>query len=305
MHPIRKWWAGLKPKDRVSLLWLVLAAIGLLCVLWVAGGPTVRPAIISGVFTLFAAIGGVFVVSYQLRRQAENTQEANKQNETMKLKTGVYSNVLELTDAALHATYELDQYLLDSDFSLQLARVIIGQDPSLPPLKAHLQKLRELERGAASHATSVISFVENWNIMEPQLDLFQIAIADALAEFWEASHEYFSVSVRILPQEPTSGGQAIFLSDESTTELKERANKVRAKLGTLRAYIADFGREAQTMLLGPLFDRAARRRSPTPPAGKAIRLDHYAELKAHFEAKMAKRYQLEADPKADKLGSAK
>ena len=59
---------------------------------WILGGPEIRPSLVSGLFTVFAAIGAAYVAFWQLRRQAENINDANRRNEVMKLKKEIYAD---------------------------------------------------------------------------------------------------------------------------------------------------------------------------------------------------------------------
>jgi hypothetical protein len=73
----------------VGGLLLVSSIAGYVIGAWESIPQHVQGPIVSGAFTLLAALAGALVVFWQLGRQAMNTINANKQNERMKLKKQV------------------------------------------------------------------------------------------------------------------------------------------------------------------------------------------------------------------------
>ncbi len=153
-------------KGRLRLL--VLMAGGLLAAgvvlatlraLWVPGQAPVRGAIVSGAFTLLAAIAGVFIVLLQLRRQAKNTIAANRHNEMMKLKKDVYGEAQPALHAAkaAHRTFNwcIKRLLIDIENVRKLPQWM--PQTSLPVLSEDMQLSHD-----ATHAA--ISLTEKWRI---------------------------------------------------------------------------------------------------------------------------------------------
>lgn len=78
---------------------------------WPTMSPLIKPAIVSGAFTIAAAMGGALVVFWQLRRQALNTIAANKHNEVLKLRKEVYEDAAKLILDAENAAATMNEMM--------------------------------------------------------------------------------------------------------------------------------------------------------------------------------------------------
>lgn len=266
-----------------------LAAVGaailmyLVPYVWITGDKELHAPIVSGAFTLCAAALAAFVVFRQLRRQAENTDKANRQIEAMKLKKEVYSDILPSIKKASKAVGNVSGYLRVFVSEVQTA---LYYEQNRHPIRipvARFLKYNELMGKMSTAAIKLITFTEEWEIIEPKCELFRVAVSDVLHDIGQARTEYQHHLMRTMPIENAEGvaypWTALNLDVDGLAAATEAFNDL---LSTLQSYIHDIRIEAQIFLLSDMFNKEVKRREPIDPKYKVIRLDRYDELKAYF-----------------------
>src|ERR1700716_1029250 len=89
------------------------ALAGYIIARWPIIDASLKPAIVSGAFTILAAMGGALVVFWQLRKQAENTAKSNLHSEQIKLKKEIYEELLDACHDVIEAVATVESYVQD------------------------------------------------------------------------------------------------------------------------------------------------------------------------------------------------
>jgi hypothetical protein len=134
---------------------VVCGLVGYIIAQWPVIEATLKPAIISGAFTILAAMGGALVVFWQLRKQAENTIRANRHNEMMKLKKEVYIEILSTCKTAMAANRALQQFVVRFRSDLWSHKYTEGKDFRFPVPIARSIKWFELRADAEEKARAI------------------------------------------------------------------------------------------------------------------------------------------------------
>jgi hypothetical protein len=147
---------------------------------------------------------------------------------------------------------------------------------------AHPSQLIEKKSQVASSAIKVMAVTETWQIVDPRMDVFRIAIVTALHDLDFAYQPYFNAAYRAMtiafPKDAWAPP-----NEEALCQIDALGDALLNSLMTLQAYIFDFLREMQTLLVGPMFDQRIAPRVPSSSSSVVVRLDRYAELMAYFK----------------------
>jgi uncharacterized membrane protein len=287
--------------------WIVVGIVGLVALAGVAGyiiaiwstlQSPVQGAIIGSTGTLLTAAVALFVVFTQLRvqtdnlfkqlsLQAENTRNANRENETMKLKKEQYAEVLKVTDKASASITELANFIRIFRFELALIQHQVNNGLVPGPPSARGSRYTELQAKADGGCGGIIGFVESWAIIDPRLDIFSTGLSSALHDFREAAQAYFNALLMHIPTENAQGMLNPWrLRQQQEIDLfGHLGDQLIDTLHTLSGFTSDFKAEMQMLLLEPLFTGTVVLRNPTDPSIKVIKLADYEHLKAHFETR--------------------
>lgn len=253
--------------------------------IWPTVGPPLWPSIITGMFTLGAAGLAAFVVFWQLRKQADNTDKSNRKIEAMKLKKEVYGEILPSIKKAAKVTGRVTGYLRLFVVELKMAQQVEkkGQFVRIPSARFfEFNKMLEAVRNAAS---KLMRFTEEWEIIEPRCDLFRIALHSALHDIETLKKDYQLQLTMAMPIENAEGVAYPWTATNlDIGALEEDTETFTDALITLASYIHDIRIEAQIFLLSDMFDKEVKRRVPLDQKYKVLRLDQYDELIAYFEA---------------------
>ena len=255
---------------------------------WQSLAPQIQAAVISGGVTLVAAVLGFGGIIWQIGRQARNAIRQNRDNEATKLKLEIYKQIAETCEAATDAGIGLSGFirLLFAQTELVRAAHKAGQQCALPSGRTPdlLQKLSS----SNSAAIRIVTTIEQWQIIDARMDVFTFGINVALHDLREAFHGQFFPA--ILPAIPVANPQTselfpwLPLPEDQTAELKRRGDAVISAVETIVAYVDDFRREMQNLLLGQLFHpNQVKLREPLDPDSFPIRLDQRDTLVRHFK----------------------
>jgi hypothetical protein len=118
------------------------------------------------------------------------------------------------------------------------------------------------------------------------MDIFRIAVASALYDIDDAHQHYSNVANRAMS---TASLRSPWTppNDDAFREIEFLGNQLLNAVTTLQAYIFDFLREMQTLLVGPMFDQRITPRIPRDPSFVVVRLDRYDQLIAYFNQQTA------------------
>lgn len=269
---------------RVAQTIIVLGIIGVcggLSAIWASDKPQLQAAIVGGIFTLIAAAGGAMIVFYQLRRQGQNTIDANRRSELMKLKKDIY----EQADLVI-AKAETAQVALRSlaDRFVREIKAIQGTPTFVP--SASYEKFDQAYDLCDEASAAMSALVDKWRIAEPSMDVLVSPL------FWarqDASSAYFRFMELVLDPLPRKQGDKHSISSDKPSQAE--LSKIDAARGEffkaltiLNFFSHDLRRELQNLLLVDLFERRVRYRAPSEDAPVVLHCDNTKELQDYVDA---------------------
>jgi hypothetical protein len=283
-----------KNERKIAVLLGSIAAVGLYTYVWITSDEKLHSSLLSGGVTLISAIVGLYIVSYQLRRQGENTADSNQQSEKLKLKKDIYLDVLETSDEASTALGALYRYTLKGVGELREHRVIEENKGDHGQPQFSVKKLARRYEAVSQAMLKLSDLTEKWKIVDPRISIFQKAFAvqneflrGAFATFLTGCYRYF----RSFDASGKWPFQNFFVAD-----YEARLTMLTNEITCMQAYIYDFRVAMQNALLGELFKEKLPMRKPVDPNIVVIDLDKCEEVEARLEEvkKSGKTFDTEA-----------
>jgi hypothetical protein len=239
-----------------------------------------KPAIISGAFTILAAMGGALVVFWQLRKQAENTIKANRHNEMMKLKKEVYVEIISTCMTAMAANRALHEFIVRFRSELWTHKYLEGRDVRFPLPSARSLKWFDLRATADEKTRAILPLIDRWKIIDPRIDVVSLAIEVSLYDATRAQDAMAPEAIIHMPSDPLPEADWTVPNNETFNAIQKVLNNVEDALDVVANYISDFQREMQNALLGELFDRMLPPR--IPKSGQVVELEKHIALTEYF-----------------------
>lgn len=239
--------------------------------------PSVRPGVVSGLATLFAAVLGFGGVILTIRQQGKNAIRQNKETEAIKLKVQIYRDALVATQSAGSAVSDLTQFLRAFRMSLDFARGAKDTNLNVTQPKARYPDYMALHQAATHAIIEVIGTIESWFIIEPKLDVFRSVVSmgmDALIRLDDKAPNPMMYAM------PVAGREAAWEvpNPQLLAAVQKRIDAEIFQIERLAAWVSDFQVEMQILLLGDLFSSQPPRRDPPDPEQFCVRLDQYDEI---------------------------
>ena len=248
----------------------------------------IQAAIIGAVALVVTFTFAQLVVIIQLGHQSRTALRQSRENEAAKLKLELYRSIVVSRDKAMRSGVTLNAYIQNLVQQISMAKSM--QKLRLVHLvpDARASQLLNLSREATDSALEMISVVERWEIIDPRMRVFQDAINAALHDLRIAfSSKYIPASLTVMPMIHLSEGTDlpwVIPNDSQVKDLEAATAQVSEALNTLGAYVDDFQREMQNLLIGPLFDNKIAPRQPLDPSYRAVTLKNSKALSEHFRS---------------------
>lgn len=249
--------------------------------------PQLTAAWIGAGATLVAAVVAALIVMVQLGRQSRDAINQTRHNERLKLKLAIYQEILSICekqgDAARAVATKLSV--------LRHGTLPVWREPHRfggfrPKAPISFPELVALVGEANKSGIAVITLTEQWRIVDRRLDLFSDAVSAAIHDLrvmWEEIHP--KLAATLPPICPDINGT--LPAPEKLQEIENGCERLIDRLETLSAWVMDFQREMQNLLLSELFDHTIPAREPLDPRHIAVSLAKYESQKAYFESQTA------------------
>lgn len=258
----------------------------------VAGEPVAgdqAPWWLGPLVTIIAAIIGALAIVLQLGRQHRNESARQTENLKGQLRLQVYQEFSARLSTAADALGTAAMYAFTGPthaeiFGNQSAR---GFTPN--PIPDRALKFLEVNSAAANEVTEVVSLIEKYFIIHPDLDVFRMALSAGSHDLRSSFHALFQYMLTHFPMDvQTPGGPKVdnikVLSPEEFEQLKGLATAYHGAATDLDCYLMDMRVELQTLFLSYLFPNTVPRRRPADPSKKVITLAplNVKSLRQHF-----------------------
>lgn len=226
------------------------------------------------------------VVVWQIGRQRRNELDLQVENYRNQYKLEVYREFSTLVTATADFLSKASAFPFNAVMSAKAARELQSLGMTPDALREDAHQLSELHSTVGLEAAETIQLIEKYLIVEPDLDVFKLAINAAIHDLHAA---YFPLHSFLMMHFPIrSEGKAPVnikvLDSTQIDELQQRANEYHACCVALGAYYDDLILELQIRLLGKLFQRTLPRRQPLDPRYITISLEpeKLQGLREHF-----------------------
>lgn len=234
----------------VSVIAAGAAACGLagyIIAQWPAIEGLIKPAIVSGAFTIAAAIGGVLVVFWQLRKQAENTVKANALSEALKLKKAIYDDILKGCKAARTSAGDVQRFA--ESFHDMVARSAgVGY-----PIPYHTVEDFTAKTAALSDALGeLVQTARSWTTIEPRLSHYYEVYDDAERESTVVVIEFYGASILHFADRSVKPAGWKKPDSMQLAQLDGATKRLSNFVDNVLENVASFQSEMQTALLGEL-----------------------------------------------------
>lgn len=252
--------------------------------------PEVQAALLGAGATLVAALIGVAAIVLQIGRQARAAIEQQRISEAIKLKLGLYEEIVRTCESVIDAEVEFSGYVrnfvsqIDGVAALQGA----GQPYAIPV--GRVPELIRLQGRAHRTAIKIVTTVEQWRIIDPRMVIFQTALNVALYDLMDAYTGFFTIGMRLFPMEGPQPGTLLpwqIPSPPARMAAAAAAEHLFDAAGLLGCVVGDFRDAMQLALLGELFPNPVAPRVPLDPKYVVVTLDRHQELSEYFEKQTA------------------
>lgn len=240
----------------------------------------VVPAIVSGGFTVLAAIIGFGAVAWQLGRQGKLTREDAKLAQQREFKNQLYREGMDCAHSMASAAIEFSSFLrkvqmqLWSAMERQKQGILFIPDVRFTEIMDHYSRFCDAR-------SEFIVLVEQRRIIDPRMILFRSAISAATHEFGKRyPREFGDALIPRMPMNMPNGEPYPYTPpDTAGMEAVDREIEFAEKAALAGVmYAEDFMVEMQNSLLGDVFDHKVEHRQPPDPSARVIRLDDFEEL---------------------------
>ncbi len=246
--------------------------------------PAIQAAIIGSLTTVLTGLVGFGVLLWRLGREAQRAIDELKAAEAMRLKLRIYEqDVVKTVDKIVDAEVALSGVVRRFESDLTTYRTLTRASfPAVAPV-ARVPALIGLKSAFDLAAIGIVTFVEQWLVVDPRFSIFQTAINAASYDVTAAWGAYFDRAMRTMPIDLPAGPQWTPPDDAMAADVIAAGNALINRLQTVGAYATDFRTEMQSVLVGPLFGNVVARRQPIDPQYVVITLVDADTLARCFE----------------------
>lgn len=234
------------------------------------------------------------LIIWQIGRQYRNGRELQRENAREQLRLEIFKEfekcIQAASEAEVHAASAASTISLH--FIAQRSQIQMGITPE--PSKKRALDFLNLKSSVTTSIISLIHVIETYEIVNPEIKIFQIAFGSALHDMNEAFQPFYTELLKYLPVDVPEhrieelGTETITLSlpnDSQLEQLESLANSYAGALLEIGSYMHDLRIETQNIFLGKLFDHRVKPRQPLDPSYIVIttKPEKVRELERYFE----------------------
>ena len=243
-------------------------------------GPELMSALVSGGFTLLAAIVGFGAIAWQLDRQGRLTREDAKLAQQREFKNQLFHEGVEAAHSMSMAAGEFSSYLRKVQMQIWIAKERAKEGVQFVPDVRFTEIMDHYARFSDAKSDFVF-LVEQRRVIDPRMTIFRSAISAASHQFGKRyAREFSQALIPHLPMDMPNGENFPYTPPDDVALEAIEGEIAIAEDAALSCvmYAEDFMVELQNSLLGDIFDQKVEHRDPPDPSARVIRLDQYEEL---------------------------
>lgn len=251
---------------------------------------------IESLITAAGIVIGAWLIVWRIGREYRIGLELQRERAREQLRLEIFKEfekrMQTASEAEAHAASAAST--LSLDFIGQRSQIKLGITPD--PIKLRASDFADHNSAASTSVTSLIQVIETYEIVNPELKIFQMAFGSALHDMREAFQPFYIELLKYLPvdvpehrvEELGTNTIALPLPNDSQLEhLKSLANSYADAVFEIGCYIYDLRVETQNIFLGELFEHRVQPRQPLDPSRVVIttKPERVRELERHSEAR--------------------
>lgn len=249
---------------------------------------------VQSLITTAAIVIGALLIVWRIGREYRNGLELQRERGREQLRLQIFKQfekrMQAVSEAEAHAASTASTVSLH--FIALRSQTRMGIAPE-PRKKGALDFLNR-KSAVARSIISLIQVIETYEIVNPELKIFQTAFGSALHDMNEAFQLFYMELLKYLPVDVPEhrveelGTNTIALplpNDSELEQLTSLANSYADALLEIGCYIHDLRIETQNIFLGKLFEHRVQPRQPLDPRRVVIMTEpaKVRELERHFE----------------------
>ncbi len=231
---------------------------------------------------LIGIMVAAFLIIWKMDRQHKSSLQLQRENFRAELRLQIYKEIGQKISDALEKILEVGNMVRSTGlrFDTYFQELSLGITPS--PIPDREKRIRSAHFEALKSITQLVSKMEEYEIVNPNLSIFRAALNashyDIMENFWPLQSNLLLYLPHDIPKEKQQQlGMEVIIPKLPDKEGLKKIKTIVAKYdeSTLDAatYIYDLAREAQNTLLGELFDHRIPQREPIDPKHIVITTD--------------------------------
>lgn len=249
---------------------------------------------VQSLITTAAIVIGAWLIVWRIGREYRNGLELQRERGREQLRLQIFKQfekrMQTASEAEAHAGSAASTISLA--FISQRSQIESGITPD--PINLRASDFADRNSAASTSVTSLIQVIETYEIVNPEVKIFQMAFVSALHDMNEAFRPFYTELLKYLPVDVPEhrveelGTNTIALplpNDSQLEQLISLANSYADALLEVGCYIYDLRVETQNIFLGKLFEHRVQPRQPLDPRRVVIVTEpaKVRELERHFE----------------------
>ena len=242
---------------------------------------------------LFGIFVSAFLIIWQIDRQHKNNFKLQRGNNREKLRLEIYKDYRKTISRASNkiVSASTNAIIIVTHFNIFVNQVSRGI-PHMP-ISNREPAFHEVHFAAINSITDLIIILEEYEIINPNLEIFRIAFSYASHCMSEAFKPFHLVLLEFLPydvplQDQSRLGTDVIIpkvpSKEDLKKISETAQPYIDAAMEAGCYVSDLAKEAQNIFIGSLFPHRLPPRKPIDPRHVVISTvpQEVAKLKKYF-----------------------
>ena len=234
------------------------------------------------------------IIIWQVGRQSRISLQLQKENSRENLKLQIYEVIKKHMESVSDAVVDAGIYTFAVPSAFSNHQFMLEQGISASPIAKRASVFLEYDSKLHNSVTSLSRTLEGYEIVNPHLRIFRIALSSALHDLRNASAALYPELLRFLPIDvPEDRIQEVgtriverqLPNEVQFANIEKLVNQYKATADDIGCYIHDLKVEAQNLFLGDLFGNRLPRRQPMDSKHKVITTDSRSlqELERYFE----------------------
>lgn len=228
-----------------------------------------------------------WLVIWQVGKQHRNDIRLQRGNLKEEIKRKLHEEIEMELDKLTTASVNVTVWnRLNMSFVVQQAQIAQGVSPM--PISLKIEEVIKANADLGSCIARTICTIEKYEIVEPNIKIFQTALNARAFDLNKAWVELSSFLFQVLPQNSPDGKTILYkpiANDQVINKIKSLAEPYDKAAFDIGSVVYDFRVEIQNLLLGNLFDHTVQKRKPIDPNEVVISTDAetFSKLSRYFE----------------------